>query len=234
MVPMKKLNCFWTLGLCLVASKLSKASINPPRVPSIYDPKFIHEVVDVHNELRRKVNPPAANMNYLIWEKEFAKLAKSWSKNCKYSHNPCLTNRYGCVEGYDFLGENMYLGKIEITPKEAISFWYNESQYYNFETMTCSKSCGHYTQLVWANSVKVGCALSNCPNLMGSSTALFFCNYSPRGNENNTSPYIKGESCSKCPTNNCKDKLCRHRIGRAAQQRACHLLILGFILHRIL
>ncbi|XP_059101735.1 GLIPR1-like protein 1 isoform X3 [Peromyscus eremicus] len=146
MVPMKKLNCFWTLGLCLVASKLSKASIKTPRVPSIYDPKFIHEVVDSHNELRRKVNPSAANMNYLTWEKEFAKLAKSWSKNCKYSHNPCLRNRYGCVEGYDFLGENMYLGKIEVTPKEAISFWYNESQHYNFETMTCSKACGHYTQ----------------------------------------------------------------------------------------
>ncbi|KAL6032791.1 hypothetical protein STEG23_013020, partial [Scotinomys teguina] len=116
--------------------------------------------------------------------------------------------RYGCIEGYDFLGENIYLGGVQSTPKEIISSWYNESEHYNFETMTCSKTCDHYTQVVWANTLKVGCALSICANLMETSAAVFICNYSPPGNDNNTHPYIKGESCSNC-TSGCFNNLCR-------------------------
>lgn len=48
---------------------------------------------------------------------------------------------------YDFLGENLYLGPINSTPKEIISLWSSEQRYYNFENMTCSKSCDHYTQV---------------------------------------------------------------------------------------
>lgn len=61
-----KLKCFWTLGLCLVASKLSKTLVKVPKLPSIYDPGFIHECVDSHNEMRGKVKPSAANMHYLV------------------------------------------------------------------------------------------------------------------------------------------------------------------------
>ncbi|XP_028728902.1 GLIPR1-like protein 1 isoform X1 [Peromyscus leucopus] len=233
MVPMKKLNCFWTLCLWLLVSKLSKTLGKSLKVPSISDQKFIQEIVDSHNELRSKVNPPAANMNHLYWDKKLAKVAESWSKNCKFAHNPCINKRQGCIKDYDVLGENIFLGGVQTPPKRMISYWYNETQYYDFETMACSKVCGHYTQVVWANSLRIGCAISNCPNL-GSSTGLFVCNYSPPGNYRDTKPYIKGESCSKCPTSDCKDNLCRHNIGGAAQQRACHLLMLGFILHRIL
>ncbi|XP_036025301.1 GLIPR1-like protein 1 [Onychomys torridus] len=204
---MKKLNCFWTLGLCLVASKLSKALVINPRVPSIYDSKFIQEIVDSHNELRSKVNPSAANMNYLYWDKKLAKVAESWSNKCQFAHNPCINKQYQCDKDYDVLGENIFLGGIQTTPKRMISYWYNESQHYTFDTMACSKVCGHYTQVVWANSLRIGCALSSCPNL-GSSMGLFVCNYSPPGNYRDTKPYIKGESCSNCTTSDCKDNLC--------------------------
>ncbi|KAK7811201.1 hypothetical protein U0070_019232 [Myodes glareolus] len=142
----KKLKCFWTLGLCLVASKLSKTLAKVPKLPTIYDPGFIQECIDSHNEMRDKVKPSAANMHYLR---------------------------------YDFLGENMYLGERKSTPKQIISRWYNESEHYNFENRTCSKTCGHYTQVVWANSLKVGCAVADCPRILGRSAALFVCNYAP-------------------------------------------------------
>lgn len=48
---------------------------------------------------------------------------------------------------YDFIGENIYLGPINSTPKEVISLWFSEREYYNFEDMTCSKMCGNYTQV---------------------------------------------------------------------------------------
>nr|XP_048274885.1 GLIPR1-like protein 1 [Myodes glareolus] len=174
-----KLKCFWTLGLCLVVSQLSKTLVKIPKLPTIHDPGFIRECVDSHNEMRGKVKPSAANMLYLNWDKELARLAKLWTRKCKYSHNPCIAKRYSCMVDYDFLGENLYLGPINSTPKEIISLWSSEQRYYNFENMTCSKSCDHYTQVVWANSVKVGCAVSSCPHLLGKSAALFVCNYTP-------------------------------------------------------
>nr|XP_048274647.1 GLIPR1-like protein 1 [Myodes glareolus] len=230
----KKLKCFWTLGLCLVASKLSKTLAKVPKLPTIYDPGFIQECIDSHNEMRDKVKPSAANMHYLDWDKALAKVAKSWTRKCKFSHNPCTKKRYACTKRYDFLGENMYLGERKSTPKQIISRWYNESEHYNFENRTCSKTCGHYTQVVWANSLKVGCAVADCPRILGRSAALFVCNYAPAGNVNNASPYIKGESCSICETNVCISNLCRHVTGRATQQTACHLLTLGFIFYRLL
>ncbi|XP_041910176.1 GLIPR1-like protein 1 [Arvicola amphibius] len=203
----KKLKCFWTLGLCLVVSKLSKL-IKVPNLPTIYDPGFIQECVDCHNEMRGKVKPSAANMRYLHWDKDLARLAKSWTRKCKYSHNPCTAKRYSCTVDFDFIGENIYLGPINSTPKEVISLWYSERKYYNFEDMTCSKICGNYTQIVWANSFKVGCAVSSCPHLLGRSAALFVCNYAPAGNEKSTSPYIKGEFCSMCKAEDCISNLC--------------------------
>lgn len=41
----------------------------------------------------------------------------------------------------------MYVGERKSTPNQIISRWYNEREHYNFENMTCSKTCGHYTQV---------------------------------------------------------------------------------------
>ncbi|XP_008841607.1 GLIPR1-like protein 1 [Nannospalax galili] len=195
----KKFSGLWALGLCLIASKPAKVASELPKVPSIKDPRFIEECVSHHNEWRGKVNPPAANMKYMSWDKELARLARSWSTGCKFSHNPCITKRYACHDAFDFVGENIFLGGLKSSPKFVISSWYNESKYYNFDNLSCSKTCGHYTQVVWAKSHKVGCAVTNCPNLGGRATGLFICNYGPAGNYANTYPYIKGKPCSQCP-----------------------------------
>ena len=60
MIQGKKLNCLWTLGLCLVASK------SPPKVPSITNQTFIDESVKAHNEARGRVQPTAANMKHMV------------------------------------------------------------------------------------------------------------------------------------------------------------------------
>ena len=66
----KKLNFLWTLALYLIATRLPKAFGNDlPRVPSILDPKFIDAFLNIHNELRRKVQPPAADMNQVMRKK---------------------------------------------------------------------------------------------------------------------------------------------------------------------
>ncbi|XP_028614871.1 GLIPR1-like protein 1 [Grammomys surdaster] len=204
----KKLNILWTVALYLVASRLPKVFGMIPRVPTITDPKFITPFLDIHNELRRKVQPPASDMNHLTWDKSLAKLAKSWTRECKFSHNPCVSKRYGCLQEYDFIGENIYMGPLDTRPEDVVTAWYNETIDYNYEKNTCNKTCGHYTQVVWANTFKIGCAVSNCPNLMKQTAGLFACNYAPAGNIKGFRPYKRGDPCSHCGGKECMNNLC--------------------------
>ncbi|XP_047407371.1 GLIPR1-like protein 1 [Sciurus carolinensis] len=203
-MALKKLTCLWTLSLCLVSSK-------PPPVPSFTDPDFIDQCVKSHNEWRGKVNPPAADMKYMSWDENLAKLAKAWTDKCKTKHRSCLSKPYECKQVFEFVGENIWYGVLEFfSPKDAITSWYNETAFYDFDTLSCSKVCGHYTQVVWAKSHKVGCAVSICPNLGDASTVLFVCNYGPAGNFANMAPYTKGAACSMCSEGEkCVNKLCR-------------------------
>ncbi|XP_060050912.1 glioma pathogenesis-related protein 1 [Erinaceus europaeus] len=93
----------------------------------------------------------------------------------------------------------------------AIAAWYNEVRFYEFRTRKCNHVCGHYTQVVWADSYKVGCAVQFCPQVSGisySNVAHFVCNYGPAGNYP-TWPYEKGRSCSACQKNDkCLYNLC--------------------------
>ncbi|XP_058080925.1 pathogenesis-related protein PR-1 type-like [Magnolia sinica] len=85
-------------------------------------------------------------------------------------------------------GENIFWGYgREYTAADAVTSWASERQNYNYDTNTCAsgKVCGHYTQVVWRNSVRLGCARVKCNN------GAFFitCNYSPPGNYAGQRPY---------------------------------------------
>ncbi|XP_059790682.1 GLIPR1-like protein 1 [Balaenoptera ricei] len=207
MILGKKLSCLWTLGLCLVASK------SPPKVPSITNQTFIDESVKAHNEARGRVQPTAANMKHMSWDEGLAKTAKAWANKCKFGHNPCLSKSYQCHPTFQFVGENIWLGALIIfTPKSAVDFWYNETEFYDFNRLSCSKTCGHYTQVVWANSYKVGCAITICPKLGRPDTAIFVCDYGPTGNYPNMPPYTNGTPCSLCEEGDtCIKKLCQNK-----------------------
>ncbi|VDL82412.1 unnamed protein product [Nippostrongylus brasiliensis] len=63
---------------------------------------------------------------------------------------------------------------------------------------------GHYTQIVWATTRAIGCAVKECE---GSTMAV--CNYRPTGNILGMMVYKEGEPCSKCPKGaRCENGLC--------------------------
>lgn len=46
--------------------------------------------------------------------------------------------------------------------------WFDEIINYNWTTGVCKagKKCGHYTQLMWADSDQIGCGFSHCEGIV--------------------------------------------------------------------
>eukprot|EP01084_Bolivina_argentea_P036280 67150_1 len=191
-------------------------------------------LLDIHNEYRSTTatgqtagQPAATNMNKLMWDPYLAKVAQDYSAKCEWQHNP---NRQSELKQYDgqteyvfdpdkiSVGENIYYSTAEESLDNilfGIQAYYNEYEYYTFNNDTdgcCSQApCGHYTQVVWANTRYVGCGYTVCDGLsgaVGSGTDVVFkvCNYYPAGNFVGNSPYYAGCSCSNCAS----DRVCNN------------------------
>ncbi|XP_050995656.1 glioma pathogenesis-related protein 1 [Acomys russatus] len=193
-----------------MASSVSSSSYTASTLPDITAEEFIKECVHIHNLLRSKVNPRARNMLYMSWDPKLAQIAKAWTQSCRFQHNPELMSRLH--PNFTVLGENIWTGSLSLfSASSAIKSWYDEIKYYDFSTMRCTNVCGHYTQVVWADSYKIGCAVQFCPRVSGFNypdAAHFVCNYGPGGNYP-TQPYKQGATCSDCPTDDkCLNNLC--------------------------
>ncbi|XP_040409582.1 glioma pathogenesis-related protein 1-like [Cygnus olor] len=181
-------------------------------LPDIEDAKFIEDCVSAHNNFRSKANPPASNMFRMSWDPALAKSAKAWAKKCKFQHNSYLKIPQKMHPTFTSVGENIWTGTATIfSVRAALNDWFNEFRSYDFNTRSCTSICGHYTQVVWATSYKVGCAVHFChtvekfPGLYRA--AHFVCNYGPAGNYP-TKPYEEGPPCSRCNNDKCVNKLC--------------------------
>ena len=71
---------------------------------------------------------------------------------------------------------------------------------------------GHLTQLIWAETDKLGCGITLLVrNMFGGSMwkYLLVCEYGPAGNVESRPIYQYGKSCSRCPVDtNCRNNLC--------------------------
>ncbi|XP_058081781.1 pathogenesis-related protein PRB1-2-like [Magnolia sinica] len=129
-----------------------------------------------HNAARAQVG-----VGPMTWDPSVEAFARNYANqriiaNCQLAHS-----------GGPY-GENIFGGSgAEFTATDAVNSWVGEKQDYNYDTNTCAsgKECRHYTQVVWRNSVRLGCARVKC-----NSGAIFItCNYDPRGNINGQKPY---------------------------------------------
>ena len=161
--------------------------------------------LDEHNKYRRMVQPTATNMLEMIWDAELAKFAEEHSRKCQFSHSSG-----GSTSKFSRLGENLYMTSQQGISNEkvgvpGIKAWYDEYVDYDYNSNSCSGVCGHYTQVVWANSYAVGCGIAQCN--MGS---ILTCNYGPAGNYIGQKPYKSGTTCSQCEEGTtCANKLCQ-------------------------
>ncbi|XP_020369227.1 GLIPR1-like protein 1 [Rhincodon typus] len=179
------------------------------------DAEFVRKCVDEHNRYRSGVTPGAGNMYFMSWDAGLAKTASAWSKTCSSKHNPHLKRKGEAHPIFETVGENIYVVSGRFTIENAIKEWYDEEKYYDFDNNKCNKKnmCERYTQLVWGESYKLGCAANYCPKGIKDSKiekdgSVFVCNYSPSGNREGQSPYSKGAPCTACGSDFCRSNLC--------------------------
>jgi len=126
--------------------------------------------LDEHNRLRAKHSAPA-----LTWDAALESQAKSWAARCVWEHST-MGN-----------GENLWAGSGSTFSGDApVTSWYNEltNPGYDFSNPGFSSGTGHFTQVVWKSSTKLGCAVQACDPLppLRFSGNFFVCEYSPPGN----------------------------------------------------
>ncbi|EUB56851.1 GLIPR1-like protein [Echinococcus granulosus] len=172
-------------------------------------------ILEAHREVREHVFPPARNMLLMEYSKEMEMLAAYWAAHCIYEHPD--RSRY---PQYREVGQNLALtAGFKPSLTESVCVYKTESRFYKFANNSCSHVCGHYTQLVWATSIQVGCAMRQCDDLRPhwpNPQYLTVCQYKPPGNYVGRKPYIRGRSCSKCP----RGYLCyRNQCASVSQMR---------------
>ncbi len=122
--------------------------------------------VDAHNRYRAKHCAVA-----LTWSAKLAEVAQRWAstlrdRGCQFGHS-----------GGDY-GENLAAGtKGTLDPASVVKMWYDEIAQYRFPNGGFSMETGHFTQVVWRGTKRVGCGHSQCKGM-----DIYVCEYDPPGN----------------------------------------------------
>ncbi len=151
----------------------------------------IQDALNAHNSERSAVGVN----NNLVWDETIAKDAQSYADELAISgaweHDPKNTSGY--TNGA--YGENLYTSTQKVTLEFATEEWAAEEQYYTYgeigDSSTCvsGEMCGHYTQIIWKDTSKVGCAISKYKIGQYKNWYLIVCKYQTPGNYVGQTPY---------------------------------------------
>lgn len=151
------------------------------------EPAQLAGITALHNQVRADVGVAP-----LTWDPALAQIAQDWADRCVDQSAPIglVDHNDGRSDTYPaYVGENIFGASGPATPEAAVNLWESEKQFYDYNSNSCAanQACGHYTQIVWANSTKLGCGISSCAGLAYGNTIV--CDYAPGGNISGQRPY---------------------------------------------
>jgi hypothetical protein len=212
---------------CLVASLLSFSSC----VSATLTASEKTSILKKHNDLRAAITTPcsATDMETLVWDETLATESQAYADACVGDHPADAGKKFG---------ENLWMLTSGSTYSSddlvgAVQEWYNEikdvewiknaaGDYAEAKSKAGTAGCespdtpngncfiGHFTQVVWAKSNKVGCGVKKCSPMTVSGQsyangAVLVCRYTPTGNSAASKaanhllmPYIPGTKCAAC------------------------------------
>lgn len=125
-----------------------------------------HQILAIHNQYRAK-----HQASPLVWDEQLADYAQRYASQCVFKHS------------YGRYGENLAYGYSSASA--AVFRWYQEKEDYSYFWPGFSHKTGHFTQLVWRSTKKIGCAYVACNGKNHVSGNYLVCEYSPAGNITN-------------------------------------------------
>lgn len=140
-----------------------------------------------------KPSPALADMTD---DTTIANTAATHAAKCLWQHSS-FSDRNGN-------GENLFAStSTTTTVNDAVASWASEVVDYSYANNSCATGavCGHYTQIVWDDSTKVGCAIQQCSSISNSAGGTIFsgrpgniivCQYNQPGNFLGQHPYEVG------------------------------------------
>eukprot|EP00794_Sanderia_malayensis_P003339 gene3339-3828_t len=129
--------------------------------------EFKKDSLDTHNEFRERHGAPT-----MKWSSKLQTNAQKWAealaKKGYLQHDDQKTEgeNIACMKGQDLTG------------RKATEMWYDEIKDYNFKKPGFNSKTGHFTQVVWADSVELGVGKATAPSGMQFVVARYF----PPGN----------------------------------------------------
>lgn len=148
---------------------------------------FKQAVLDHHNIHRANHSAPA-----LVWDETLAGYAENTANGCVFAHD---MNQGGGGYGQNLATWGTTGAMADLRIKSAAmgitNQWYNDEMVnwgsYGAENPPSSQPLGdfgHFTQVVWKSSTKVGCATVQCPagSVLSFPAWYTVCNYNPPGN----------------------------------------------------
>ncbi|KAE8605419.1 hypothetical protein XENTR_v10015126 [Xenopus tropicalis] len=213
--------------LCLsVLQRASAAAVFPFSSLSTRNATNRQKIVDIHNAYRRSANPTASNMLKMSWSIEAENNAKNWATTCNQYHSQPAARQIANIT----CGENLFMSSYPASWEEVIQSLHSE--YDNFEYGVGAKAVGlvigHYTQVMWYKSYRIGCYCTECPNDGVRLKYYYVCQYYPAGNyaDRINYPYKSGPSCADCP-DACDNGLCTNPCPYEDQYSNCDDLASG-------
>ena len=151
------------------------------------------QIVSAHNRVRSKYR-----LQPLSWSPSLSKFSAQWANHLKRNNGCRMHHRPHEGQNKTDYGENLFWASPfrwsdgatniqNISSTAVVQAWAEEVKYYNYSRNSCQRGqqCGHFTQVVWKDSRKVGCALAICPD----KSQVWVCSYDPPGNWQGIKPY---------------------------------------------
>ncbi|CAF1027523.1 unnamed protein product [Didymodactylos carnosus] len=138
--------------------------------------QVLNETLKLHNWHRaRHCVPP------LIISRTLNEIAQSYAN---YLAATSTFEHSGNKLGKESLGENLYMqwisdGRVKVSGAAATKNWYDEISLYDYNNPTYSEQTGHFTQMVWKDTKKMGVGVALSPD---GREVYIVANYYPAGN----------------------------------------------------
>lgn len=140
------------IGLAAAQDDIIYVTITAPPAPASTsytdDSAFQNDMLAASNFYRRE-----HGVADVAWDAQLAAVAADWAARCEFRHSDGPT------------GENLATGYPSVD--SSVDAWGLERLAYDYDRPGFSEETGHFTQLVWSNTTRIGCGRRDCEGFDG-------------------------------------------------------------------